>query len=133
MSLFLVYTEFGKPSPLESAHDQFKIMPITLINSSRPGSVRKAFAITDGLASDCFLQFGKHVAGRKGEILRASLLEFFNERLRKGVTPCFSFLIVHGELDELSLSLDTRVQIQIDKIPDLLQSIKLSEVYEVAP
>lgn len=132
MSLFLIYFEIGKPIDRhDTPHDLIEF-PVKIRNADRISvPARKGVAITDGVASDRFKQYGKHVAGREGSVLRDALFEYIVQRVKAGATPCLSFCFVEGELGTVDLPIDKKQRIYVADLPEIFPELGVNQVVEI--
>jgi hypothetical protein len=92
---------------------------------------RTAITITDGIASDHFLRFGKKVADRQGAVLRQSLFDFLGQRLAMGAHPFIVFIVFHGLVETARVDMKFKSQVSMSDLDEAFKRLLPDELIEV--
>lgn len=136
MSIFLPYFELIRTKPFAApaapaAPVVARRVSVAISGDKHLSPTREGLLLTDGIASDHFLQYNSRVSGRAGEVLRRNLFRLVAERVAIGARPILCFVIAHDILGDVYLPLDRRRAIVLEVLADEFQNLKPLDPIEI--
>jgi hypothetical protein len=130
MSILLVYVEIPNLRPDIRLPSEFAAFTTNVTVRDEP-DVNTGLVITDGVASDRFLAFGRGTRAKDGAKLRTALLAFIKTRLADGARVFLWFNVFESQVDNVALDFQSVQVCSLSQLRRVLKTLELSRVLEV--